>query len=125
MVRRVASVVRSAPLALRGVDPMLEANAYAVAEDVDLTVVLAGPAVELAAAGGEVGPREVAGVPLPPAARDQDLRGLLESGVPVYVTADDLARAGLGPGDVVPGVQVVDARRIAAVLRLADAILAW
>lgn len=125
MVRRVVSLVRSAPVALRGVDPVLEANAFAVAEAVDLAVVLADRAVELAVKGGEVRPSEVAGVSLPPAAYDQDLRGLLESGVPIYVDADDLARLGLAYDDLIEGVRAVDREAVAAVLRDADTVLAW
>lgn len=134
MVRRVVSLVRGAPLALHGTDPVLEANAYAVAEAVELTVVLAGPAVELAVAGGEApvdagiitdGHGGAAGPSQPPAPRDQDLRGLLESGVAVYVGAEDVRRLGLEPDDLVAGIQVVDAATIAAVLRGGDAILAW
>lgn len=125
MARRVVSVVRAAPLALRGTDPVLEANAYAVAEAVELTVVLAGEAVELAVAGGEVPPSALAGAALPPAAYDQDLRGLLESGVAVYAAAEDLERLGLRPSDLVDGIRVVDGPAVAAVLRDADAVLAW
>src|SRR3712207_471425 len=103
MARRVVSLVRTPPVALRGTDPVLEANAYAVAEAVDLTVVLLGPSVELAVEGTEVPPREVAGVPLAPAAYGQDLRGLMESGVAVFAGAEDMARLGLRPEDLVEG----------------------
>lgn len=122
MVRRVASLVRSAPLALHGTDPVLEANAYAVAEAVELTVVLAGPAVELAVAGGET---VADGGVSREGARDQDLQGLLESGVEVYVDAEDMRRLGLGPADLVAGIRVVDATTIAGVLRNAEAVLGW
>ncbi|MPZ87317.1 MAG: hypothetical protein GEU81_04410 [Nitriliruptorales bacterium] len=125
MVRRVVSLVRGAPVALRGVDPVLEANAFAVAEAVDLAVVLAGSAVELALEASEIRPGETAGVALPPAAYDQDLRGLLESGVPIYVDGEDLRRLGLAVADLVEGVRVVDGGTVARVLRGADAVLAW
>lgn len=125
MVRRVVSLVRRPPAALHGADPVLEANAYAVAEAVDLTVVLAGPGVELALAGGEVPPRSVGGVPVPPAAADQDLRGLLESGVDVYVAAAGLERLGIGEEDLVEGVRVSDTTTIAEILRDAEAVLSW
>jgi intracellular sulfur oxidation DsrE/DsrF family protein len=108
--RRVTSLVRSAPVALRGVDPVLEANAYALAEAIDLTVVLLGPAVELALAEGEAG---------------ADLRALLESGVPVYVLATDLERAGLRTEDVVAGVQVAGLETLTGAVRGAEAVLAW
>jgi len=122
---RVVSVLRTPPLFLRGMDPVLEANAYAVAEAVDIVLVLTGPAVELALAGAETPPRAVGGIPLPPAAHDQDLRGLLESGVAVYVLSDDLARLGLRGSDLVAGVGLADHDTIAAVLRDAEAVLCW
>jgi intracellular sulfur oxidation DsrE/DsrF family protein len=128
VARRVVSLVRSAPLALRGTDPVLEANAYAVAEAVDLAVVLAGPAVELAVAPRRGGPRQapsIGGVTLPALAHDQDLRGLLESGVHVYVVAEHVAALGLESAQLVDGVRIVDMATVAAVLRSADAVLAW
>lgn len=125
MVRRVVSLVRGAPVALRGIDPVLEVNAYAVAEALDLAVVLAGPAVELALDGGVVAAAEIAGVTLEPTAHHQDLLGLLESGVAVYVDHADLDRLGVGPEDVVDGIRVVDAASVADVLRDAEAVLAW
>ncbi|HUH06885.1 MAG TPA: DsrE family protein [Egibacteraceae bacterium] len=125
MARRVVSYVRRGPVALRASHPALEANAYAVAEDVDLTLVLAGRAVELALAGGEVRPGEVAGVSLPPAASAQDLRGLIESGVSVLIAGEDLAALGLGSGDLVDGVQAADSGSIAEAIRQADAVVGW
>ena len=86
-MRRVVSIVRSAPSALRAGQPALEANAYAVAEDIDLTVVLRGAAVELALRATEVRPGDVAGVAMPASAGGQDLRGLVESGVGILVAA--------------------------------------
>src|SRR5690606_14720510 len=111
--RRVVSLVRSGPQALRSTEAVFEANAFAVAEDVDLTVVLAGAAVELAIAAGEVRPGELAGVALPPAASGQDLLGLLESGVGVLVADADLQARGLAADDLVAGVEVVDGAAVA------------
>lgn len=125
MVRRVVSLVRSGPQALRSTEAVFEANAFAVAEDVDLTVVLAGAAVELAIAAGEVRPGELAGVALPPAASGQDLLGLLESGVGVLVADADLQARGLAADDLVAGVEVVDGAAVADVLRRAEAVLTW
>lgn len=108
MAVRVVSLVRSAPVALRGVDPVLEANAYAVVEAIDLAVVLTGPAIELALAGAE-----------------GDLQALLESGVAVYASTPDCERLGLSSADLVPGVRMAEQAAIAAVLRSAQAVLAW
>ena len=125
MARRIVSIVRTAPGALRATDPALEANAYAVAEDLDITVVLRADAVELALAGGEVRPAQIAGVALPPAAGGHDLRGLVESGVRVLVDRAALDARGITDGDVVRGVEVADADRIFAVLSDAEGVLSW
>ncbi|MEX2622032.1 MAG: DsrE family protein [Egibacteraceae bacterium] len=125
MTRRVVSMLQGVAGALRPTEPALEANAYAVAEDVELTLVLRGPAVELALSGGEVRPGELAGVALPPAASAQDLQGLIESGVEVIVAADELDRLGLAPADLVPGVTVRDHQALAEALRTADALIGW
>lgn len=125
MVARVVSVLRTAPLFLRGVDPVLEANAHAVAEAVDIALVLTGPAVELALASADAPSRSVGGVSLPPAAHDQDLQGLVESGVAVYAAEVDLARLGLLGADLVSGVRLAGPDTIAAVLRDAEAVLCW
>lgn len=125
MARRVVSLLQGVSGALLPTEPALEANAYAIAEDVELTLVLSGAAVELAVAGGEVPPGELAGVALPPAASAQDLRGLIESGVEVLVTAAGLERLGLDHDDLVSGVAVRDDDALAEVLRTADAVLGW
>lgn len=125
MARRVVSVIRSLPGAVRGVEPALEANAYAVAEDVDLVVVLRDDAVELAVEGAEVRPDVLAGQPLPAAAAPHDLRGLLESGIGVHVHANSLAARGVEQGDLVAGVAVADDSALAALLHGADAVLVW
>ncbi|HVM00618.1 MAG TPA: DsrE family protein [Egibacteraceae bacterium] len=125
MARRVVSLLQGVAGALLATEPALEANAYAVAEDVDLTLVLRGPAVELAVAGGETRPGQLAGVGLPPAASAQDLRGLIESGVAVLVTGAELDRLGLAPDDLVPGVALCDDGDLAEALRTADAVIDW
>lgn len=125
MARRVASVLRSAPGALRSTDPALEANAYAVAEDVDLTMVLRGAAVEFALLGSETRPATVAGVALPPAAGSQDLRGLLESGVRVVADSAALQARGLESAQLIEGVELASDTEIADVLVQAEGVLTW
>lgn len=125
MARRVASLLRSAPGALRATDPALEANAYAVAEDVDLTVVLRGSAIEFAVRGSEARPAQVAGVSLPPAAGSQDLRGLLESGVRILAEAAALTARGLHESQLIDGVVLADDTEIADVLAAAEGVLTW
>jgi len=125
MARRITSILQRSPAALCGTDPALEANAYAVAEDVDLTVVLRGDAVEFAVAGGEARPASVAGVALPPAAGGQDLLGLLESGVRVVAEAAAVSARGLSADDLVRGVEVVDGERLTQVLTESEGVLTW
>ena len=125
MARRVVSLLRTAPGALRTTDPALEANAYAVAEDVDLTVVLRGDAVDFALAGGEARPTRLAGVGLPPAAGSQDLRGLVESGVRVFAEAAALTARGVDTTDLIPGVHVADDAEVIRILTEAEGVLTW
>jgi hypothetical protein len=125
MARRVVSLIRAHPGAVRSIEPSLEANAYAVASEVDLAVVLRGAGIELAVAGSEVSPGVLGGRSLPPAASADDLRGLLESGIAVYAASEDLAELGLFPHDLIDGVQPADIHRIADLLRSADAVLCW
>lgn len=125
MARRVVSLIGGPGAALQASDAAVEANAFAIAEDVELSLVLRGDGVELCVAGGEVPPAEIAGVPLPPAAVAQDLRGLLESGVAVYAEAGALRSRGLGATDLIDGVHVLDAAALADVLGAAEAVLAW
>ena len=125
MARRIVSLITAVPGTVRPVEPALDANAYAVAEDVDLVVVLRHDAVELAVTGAEVAPTDLAGVPLPPAAAPHEVRGLLESGIAVVADGAALASRGLAPDALVPGVEVADDDRIADLLGAADAVLCW
>ena len=124
MAGSVVSLVRRPPLALRGADPVLEVNAWALAEAVELSVVLAGEAVELAVATEVTPGSDLVGVALPvPAARD--LRALLESGVPVYVDREAADRHGLGVSDLVDGVRLIGSGQLQRILADADAVLTW
>lgn len=125
MARNLVSVLRCGPAALRSADPVLEANAYAVASDLDLTVLLRGDAVELAVADGEVAPGDLAGTQLPPSAGGQDLQGLVESGLAVWAAAGDVAHRGLGASDLVRGVHLADQAELDELLRTAEAVLTW
>jgi sulfur relay (sulfurtransferase) DsrF/TusC family protein len=125
MARRVVSVIGSAPQALRPSDPVLEANAYAVAEDIDLELVLRNDGVGLALAAGGAPPAQLAGVDLRPGVPGQDLRALLESGIGVHVDAAALAPRGLSAEDLVGGVTVAAPEDLTELLRTADAVLIW
>lgn len=125
MPRRLVSLIRHAPGAPRGSEPALEANSYAVTQDVDLTVVLLADAVRLAVAAAETRPHAIAGAAFPPAAPAHDLRALLESGIAVLVHDDGLRRQGIEPDDLLPGVTVADDARIASALADAEGVLTW
>lgn len=125
MARRVISVVDSGPASLRATDPAIEANAYAVAEDLDLTLILRARGVEFALEPGPGAPVDLSGSLLPIASGGHDLRALLESGVEVYVERDSIDALGLSTQDLVTGVRVADAAAVAGMLLAADAVLRW
>lgn len=125
MPRRLISLIRHAPGAPRGSEPALEANAYAVTQDVDLTVVLLSDAVRLAVAAAETPPRAIAGAPFPPAAPSHDLRALLESGIRVLAHQGDLAGQGIAVDDLLAGVEVVGDDDVAAAIDEAEGVLTW
>jgi predicted peroxiredoxin len=125
MARRVVSILTAAPAAMSVHDPVLEANIYAVAEDVDLTVLLRGVAIEYAAVSGEVTPARLAEHELPNTRCARDLRGLLESGVLVYADAVSATHQGLDADGLIPGVGIADAKEQSELLRTADAVLHW
>jgi intracellular sulfur oxidation DsrE/DsrF family protein len=125
MARRVVSVLRGAAGVPLANDAALEANAYAVAEDLDLSIVLRGRGVELAQRRAAGRTPVLAGCALPDPAAAADLQGLVESGVCVYVGDDCLAQLGLESSDLVDGVRVVTAAVVAELLRTADAVLSW
>jgi sulfur relay (sulfurtransferase) DsrF/TusC family protein len=125
MARRVVSLLRASGGVLWGTEPALEANAYAVAADVELSLLLRGSGVELAVAAAHSSPGEVAGAALPPAASAQELRGLIESGVAVFVDSVDLDHRGLAAAELVDGARLIDRDQVAAVLGGADAVIAW
>lgn len=121
---RVLSIVRGADAgSARSADPALDVNAYAVADAVELTLVLKDRGVELAATGGRSHPVLVAGVEVPVAAPTDDLRGLLGSGVTVLAVREDLDLRGLDADRLVPGVGIVDEATLAALVVEHDVVL--
>ena len=123
-MRHVVSLIQRAP-SVAHADPSLEPNAYAVAEDVDLVLILRGRGIEHALAAAEPANAVLAGVSLPGPAEAGDLRGLVESGISVLVAASDLAAAGVSRKELVGGVRVVDDAEVAEALRRADGVLSW
>lgn len=117
MPTRVLSLLRGADAgAARAADPALDLNAYAVAEDVELTLVLKDAAVELGLEGASSHPGAIAGIDVPAAEPATDLLALLGSGVTVLAVIEDLAARGLDPADLLPGIDVVDERDLAGLV---------
>jgi intracellular sulfur oxidation DsrE/DsrF family protein len=126
MVTRVLSVLRSAdPGAPRTADPVLDLNAYALAEDVDLTLVLKAAGVELGVAGAHVRPATVGGVDVPAAAAEGDLRALLASGVRVVAIEEDVVARGLAAGALLDGIETVPESDLTGLLIDHDVTLTW
>ncbi|MEE8600576.1 DsrE family protein [Euzebya tangerina] len=125
MTRRLVSLIRHAPGAPRGSEPSLEANSYAVTQDLDLTVVLLRDAVRLAVGAGETPARYIAGAAFPSASPAHDLQALLESGIDVLAHDEAIAGLGIDPSELLPGVQVADNDGIAATVDAADGVLTW
>lgn len=126
MVTTVLSVLRSAdPGAPRRADPVLDLNAYALAEDVELTLVLKAAGVELAVAGAHVRSTTVGGLDVAAAAAEEDLTALLASGVTVLAIEEDLGARGLRRADLLDGVETVPEAELAQAVVDHDAALTW
>lgn len=124
MITRVLSLVRRADAgAARAADPALDLNAYAVAEDVELTLVLQDRGVELALESASCHPGDLAGIEVPAAVPATDLRALLGSGVRVLAISTDLAARGLAVEDLVAGVAVIEPESLADMLMEHDVTL--
>ncbi len=124
MLTSVLSVLRGAdPEAAREADPALDVNAYAVAEDIALTLVLKDQAVELGLAGTAPTVEVIAGLAVPAAEPATDLRALLGSGVRVCAVREDLEARGLAPADLVDGIELLDADDLADLVAEHDVTL--
>lgn len=114
---RVLSIVRGADVgAARDADPALDANAYAVADEIELTLVLKDRGVELGLDGACCDQGMLAGLAIPVADPGIDLRALLASGVPVHAVAEDLAARGIDPASLVAGIEPLPEAALARLL---------
>lgn len=126
MPTHVLSILRSAdPGAPRAADPVLDLNAYALAEDVELTLVLKAAGVELAIAGAHVQPASVGGIDVPATAAQDDLKALLASGVRVLAVREDVAARGLQPDDLLDEVVVIPESDLAGLVESNQVTLTW
>lgn len=124
MPTRVLSLLRGADAgAARAADPALDLNAFAVAEDVELTLVLKDAAVELGLEQASSHPGSVAGIDVPAASPSDDLRALLGSGVAVLAVMEDLVLRGLDPAELLPEIDVIDERALARLVADNDVTL--
>lgn len=126
MPTSVVSIIRSTdPGAPVGADPVLDLNAFSLAEDVELTLVLKAAGVEIGVAGAHVRPASVAGVEVPAAAAESDLTALLASGVRVVAVEEDLVARGLDVGDLVAGITTIPETELAELVTDNDVTLTW
>ncbi len=124
MVARVLSLIRGTDAgAARTADPALDVNAYAVADDVELTLVLTDHGVELGLRDAVCHPARIGGVEVPAATPATDLRALLSSGVTVLAVAEDLRARGLEATDLLEGIGVVAQRELAGLVASHDRTL--
>lgn len=126
MVTRVLSVLRSAdPGAPRPADPVLDLNAYALAEDIELSLVLKAGGVELGVAEAHVQPATIAGIDVPAAVPEHDIKALLASGVRVVAVEEDLRARGLADADLIGGIEVLPEAGLSTLLTEHDVTLTW
>jgi intracellular sulfur oxidation DsrE/DsrF family protein len=124
MVTRVLSILRGADAgAARAFDPAVDVNAFAVADDVDLTLVLKDRGVVLGLAGTRCHRDTIAGVDVPAAEPGDDLRALLGSGVRILAVREDLEARGLDPAALLDGITTLDEGHLAGLVRDHDVTL--
>jgi hypothetical protein len=120
----VLSIVRDADVgAARRDDPALDTNAYAVADEVDLTLVLKDAAVDLAIDGVCCDGANLRGVAVPVTEPARDLRALIDSGVPVHAVAEDLAVRGIDVASLVRGIEPLPEAQLAVLIAGHDVTL--
>ncbi len=121
---RVLSIVRDADVgAARDADPALDANAYAVADDVELTLVLKGRGVELGLDHVCCDGAKLSGLAVPVTEPGRDLRALIASGVRVHAVTEDLADRGIDPTALVPGIVPLTEADLAGLITTHDVTL--
>lgn len=121
---RVLSIVRGADAgAARPVDPALDATSFAVADDIDLTVVLKDRGVELGLDGVCCEGATLSGLAVPAAEPGLDLRGLIASGVRVHAVREDLMVRGIEPAALLAGIEPLAQDELAALILAHDVTL--
>lgn len=120
----VLSIVRGADAgAARSADPALDTNTYAVADEIELTLVLKDRGVELGLDGVCCDQGMLGGLAIPVAEPGMDLRALIASGVRVHAVAEDLAARGIDPASLVSGIEPLAEAELARLLLEHDVTL--
>lgn len=120
----VLSIVRDADVgAARREDPALDTNAYAVADEVELTLVLKDGGVDLALDGVCCDGANLRGLAIPVTEPARDLHALIDSGVRVYAVTEDLAVRGIDADALVRGVEPLPEADLAALIASHDVTL--
>lgn len=118
------SIVRGADAgAARSADPALDTNTYAIADEIELTLVLKDRGVELGLAGACCDQGMLGGLAIPVAEPGVDLRALIASEVRVYAVAEDLAARGIDPSSLVAGIDPLSEAELAHLLIQHDVTL--
>lgn len=121
---KVLSIVRDADVgAARRDDPALDANAYAVADEVELTLVLKDRGVELALDGICCDGANLRGVAVPVTEPARDLRALIASDVRVYAVAEDLEVRGIATSTLLAGIEPLAEAELAGLIATNDVTL--
>lgn len=121
---RVLSIVRGADAgAARPVDPALDATSFAIADEIDLTVVLKDRGVELGVDRVCCDRATLSGLAVPAAEPGVDLRGLIASGVRVHAVREDLDARGIEPAALVAGIEPLAEAELAALIVAHDVTL--
>lgn len=121
---RVLSIVRGADAgAARPVDPALDATSFAIADDVDVTVVLKDRGVELGVDRVCCDRATLSGLALPGTEPGVDLRGLVASGVRVYAVREDLDARGIEVAALVAGIEPLGESELAGLIVAHDVTL--
>lgn len=121
---RVLSILRGADAgAARDADPALDANAYAVADEIELTLVLKDRGVELGLDEVCCDQGMLGGLAIPVAEPGIDLRALLGSGVRVCAVSEDLSARGIEPSELVAGIEPVTEAELSRLILHQDVTL--
>lgn len=92
----------------------------------DSAVLLRGPATAYAVTGQTVGQLHIGGIEMGhPPSLDEDLKKMIEKGIPVYAVREDAEERGISTSDTLPEVQWIPRSDVARLFIEASRIFAW